>query len=219
MQYPVLPPAMSRPVASALPGAPCAWLPWSLDAAFRGRLSEVSCDGSGGQSTLATTLVLAMQRAREPVVWLQAESGGLYPPDAAAHGVDLEALVVVRVGGPGARADRLRAAEMLLQAGGFGLLVLDVTDGAMPTGWGWQGRLLALARAHDAAVVLLTRKPREEPSLGAWISLRLAPKPALRHAAPLGPHYFDVVAEVAKNKGLALDGAWRLARRGPDGLL
>lgn len=222
MQFPVLTPSFpGRKGAMAPPGgaAAHAWLPWPLQTTFAGRLCEISCAGNGGQSTLAATLVLAMQRAQEPVAWVQGVQGGLYPPDVAAHGVALEALVVVQVGCTQRPADRVRAAEMLLQGGGFGLVVLDLTDGALPSGWGWQGRLLALARAHASAVVLLTRKPDEAPSLGAWVALRLAPRPALARAAPLGPGYFDLEADVAKNKGAALAGAWRLQRRGPDGLL
>lgn len=207
------------PAAPTGQGAGRAWMPWSQQDAFAGRLCEISCDGHGGQSTLATTLVLAMQRAQEPVAWLQGTQGGLYPPDVAAHGVALEALVVVQVGDAQRPTDRVRAAEMLLQGGGFGLVVIDLTDGALPPGWGWQGRLLALARAHASCVVLLTRKAAEAPSLGAWVALRLSPQPAAPRAAPLGPGFFDVAAEVAKNKGCALAGAWRLQRRGPDGLL
>jgi recombination protein RecA len=35
-----------------------------------------------------------------------------------------------------------------------------------------QGRLVGLAQHHDAAIVVLTEKPREASSLGSMVSLR-----------------------------------------------
>lgn len=218
MQYPPLPrdPAARAFVAPAPPSAQT-WLAWPLADAFQGRLCEISCDAVGrGQATMAMALVLASQRAKEPVAWLQPATGDFYPPDAAAHGVDLAALALVQVGDRHQPNDRVRACEILLQAGGFGLVVLDLTDGAMPSGWGWQGRLMALARQHRTAVVLLTLKPDEAPSLGAWVALRLVPRAAGGAALR---RFFDLRAEVVKSKGSMPACPWHLQRRGPDGLL
>ena len=53
-----------------------------------------------------------------------------YPPDVAQLGIDLAALVVVRVPKPDAIA---RPGEKLLRSGGLGLVVLDLGLADMPT--------------------------------------------------------------------------------------
>ncbi len=91
-----------------------------------------------------------------------------YPPDAAACGIDLEALVIVDAG---TSANAARAAERLLRSGAFGLVVLDL--GKHPNiSPALSGRLAALAKRHDAAVLCLTRKSRESTSIGPLVSLR-----------------------------------------------
>ena len=144
--------------------------PWGL-AALRGRLIELSGRGARATLTEAMGLVLEAQLAGEPAAWLMSpEHGGFYPPDAAESGVDLAALVVVRV--PSAVAGA-RAAERLLRSGAFGLVVIDLgLGGEHDLPMAQQGRLVSLAQAHDAAVVCLTEKTAEAGSLGSLVSLR-----------------------------------------------
>jgi recombination protein RecA len=139
----------------------------------RGRLIEIC---GGAQLTPAFRLVLEAQALGEPVAWITPPGDSFFPPDAADAGVDLDALVVVRVA---AAADVARAADTLARSGAFGLLVLDL--GAAPLGRAdapphvppaLQTRLLGLAQKHDAAIVFLTRTPPDAPSLGSLISLR-----------------------------------------------
>jgi recombination protein RecA len=160
--------------------------PWGLDA-LRGRLVELSARGAAATLTAAVELVVEAQQAAEPVAWVTLGNATLYPPDAAASGVDLAALAVVRVHDATAAA---RAAERLLRSGGFGLVVIDLGGGssAQPGNQqgievpiAHQGRLVTLAQAHDAAVVCITEKPGESPSLGSLVSLRAE---ALRLHAP-----------------------------------
>lgn len=160
--------------------------PWRLDA-LRGRLVELSARGAAATLTAAIELVVEAQQAAEPVAWVTLGNATFFPPDAAASGVDLAALAVVRVHDATAAA---RAAERLLRSGGFGLVVIDFGGGSvaqqgpqqgieMPIAH--QGRLVTLAQAHDAAVVCITEKPGEAPSLGSLVSLRAE---AIRLHAP-----------------------------------
>jgi hypothetical protein len=53
-------------------------------------------------------------------------TGAFDPESAAAAGVDLARLLWVRCGGGAERA--LKAADLIVQAGGFGLVVMDLAD-------------------------------------------------------------------------------------------
>jgi recombination protein RecA len=103
---------------------------------------------------------------------VQPEGAGLFPPDLAAAGVALDALVVVHTPREGAGAAVARAAELLLRAGGFGLVVLDLTQGT-PRGEAWITRLGALTRREGTRAVLLTTKPNDAPSAGALVAVRV----------------------------------------------
>jgi recombination protein RecA len=143
---------------------------WGLDALF-GRFVELSGARATGVLSAAFGLVLEAQRRGELVAWVTLPRGTFFPPDAAEGGVDLDALVVVRVPEASAAA---RAADQLVRSGGFGLVVLDLGghagDARLPAPL--QSRLGGLAQKHDAAVVALTEKTAEQASLGALVSLR-----------------------------------------------
>lgn len=140
--------------------------PWAL-AEVAGRLVEISGSGATAALTLAFGLVLEGQRQGELVGWVTTAESSFYPPDTAQEGVDLDALVVVRV--PAQAIPR--AGEKLLRSGAFGLVALDIgaTDIPMPI----QSRLAALALQHHTALVCLTEKGSREPSLGSLVSLRV----------------------------------------------
>jgi recombination protein RecA len=138
------------------------------------------------------SLVIRAQAEDEPVAWIEPEDGSLYPPDLADSGVDLDALVVVRV--PSEPYDLARAAELLLRSGAFGLVVLDLTGGA-PRGDAWQGRLSALSRQHGCRVVLLSEAEDESASLGAMVGLRVSPARERR-----APGHYVVEHRVLKDK-------------------
>jgi recombination protein RecA len=137
-------------------------------AQLTGRLVELSAQGASATTTAAIGLVRGAQEEGEPVAWIALQRASFYPPDVAECGVDLDALVVVRVADATTAA---RAAERLLRSGAFGLVVIDLGPGCeVPTAH--QGRLVTLAQQHDAAVVFLTEKPTDAASLGSLISLR-----------------------------------------------
>ena len=158
---------LSRTLTRAVVRPKVAATTWRLDT-FRGRLAEISGTHGRAALTLVFRLVLEAQRRAEPVGWVGRLDSTFYPPDAAAAGVDLAALAVVRV------PEMLRAARVadhLLRSGGFGLVVLDLgADDFLPPAA--QMRLTGLAKKHDAALVCLTVKASHRPSLGSLVSLR-----------------------------------------------
>jgi recombination protein RecA len=143
-----------------------------------GRLVELSGEGACAVLTLAVGLVLDAQALREPVAWVSSDESSFYPPDMADSGVDLAALVVVRIAStalhakPHPSSQTLAvAAERLLRSGAFGLVVLDLGKDAVLS-QALQSRLLGLAQRHHAGLVCLTEKAEETPSLGSLVSLR-----------------------------------------------
>ena len=101
-----------------------------LDAALggglrRGHLSELTGAPSSGRSTVAVR-ALATAAGRGEAVALVDASDTFDPVSADAHGLALSRLLWVRATGDAARA--LKAFSLILQAGGFGLVVLDLAD-------------------------------------------------------------------------------------------
>jgi recA bacterial DNA recombination protein len=145
---------------------------WELFAA--GQLLELS-GRTAGKLSAAARLIARAQTEGEPVAWVGLrEADGFYPPDFARAGVELAALVVARLAGAGSH-DLVRAAEVLLRSGAFGLVVIDLTGGVPKGELSWQARLSGLARRHAARVVFLTSSNSDAPSLGPLIGLRVEP--------------------------------------------
>ncbi len=173
-----------------------------------GRLCELSAQQDGALLSAAMSVVLDAQHAGDPVAWVSATSALFFPPDAAACGVDLSAVVVVRT-----RDARTagRAADVLLRSGAYGLVVLDLgTSAALPTPL--QGRLVQLALKHDSAVLCLTDKRADEASIGSLVSLR--GQVARRRT----PHGFACSIRALKDKRRGPGWRWQEEYRGPDGL-
>lgn len=149
-----------------------------------GQLLELSGVMPGKLSTVARLIVRA-QAEGEPIAWVGArDEAGFYPPDFAAAGIDLAALAVIRVPRDQGPHALVRASEVLLRSGAFGLLVVDFAEAAVPRGeLAWQARLSGLVRRHDARMVLLTSSRGEDPSLGPLIGLRVEPHAAYQTGA------------------------------------
>lgn len=169
-----------------------------------GQLLELSGHAPGKLSTVVR-LIARAQAEGEPVAWVGArDSAVFYPPDFALAGIDLASLVVVRMPVEPGSHSLLRACEVLLRSGAFGLVVLDfpgveararftVTgvhererrEEVLPRGeLSWQSRLSGLVRKHDARMVLLTGSAHDVPSLGPLIALRVEPETARPTAHP-----------------------------------
>ena len=181
--------------------------PWNL-AAIAGRFIEISASASAASLTLAFGLVREAQNQREPVGWVTSMESFFYPPDAAHGGVDLAALVVIRV----LHAVSIpTAGEKLLRSGGFGLVVLDLGTADIPMPL--QSRLTGLAQRHHAALVCLTEKESKTFSLGSLVSLR-----AHAERQRSSDHRFACRLRVLKDKRRGPTWSHEELCRGPAGL-
>ncbi|HLY18062.1 MAG TPA: hypothetical protein VKR61_12610 [Bryobacteraceae bacterium] len=91
----------------------------------RGCLTEVYGPASSGRTSL-TLAAMAQSTGRGEVCALVDASDAFDPASAASAGVRLEQLLWVRCGGRAEHA--LKAADLLVQGGGFGLVVMDLGD-------------------------------------------------------------------------------------------
>jgi recombination protein RecA len=139
---------------------------WSLSE-VAGRFVEISSSAGSASLSLAFSLIRETQEQGEPVGWVTGAESAFYPPDAALGGIDLAALVVIRVR---ARESIARAGEKILRSGGFGLIVLDLGVAAIPMPL--QSRLTGLAHHHHTALICLTEKEPRTFSLSSLVSLR-----------------------------------------------
>jgi recombination protein RecA len=121
----------------------------------RGRLSEIAGARSSGKASLALATAARASAAKQLVAWIDGP-GELYPPVAAAQGVDLERLLIVRTGSDGLAA--ARAGEIVARSRAFGLVVMDVGErGSFPERAA--ARLRAAAFESGVTVVaLVTRR-------------------------------------------------------------
>ena len=91
----------------------------------RGRISEITGTRSGGRTSVLHAL-LAASTGRGEFAALVDTKDAFDACSAAAAGVELSKLVWVRCGGNAEHA--LRAADLLIQAGGFGVVGLDLAE-------------------------------------------------------------------------------------------
>jgi hypothetical protein len=129
----------------------------ALDAALegglpRGRVTELTGSRSAGRTGLACCIAASATRAGEIIAWVDPDDA-LDPPTAIRAGIGLARTLWVR---PRDGADALRAAEILLGAGGFGLVVLDLGDAATGTAGtpAWTRLARAAERTRSTLLVL-----------------------------------------------------------------
>jgi protein ImuA len=138
------------PVDALLPGGfPC------------GALSELCGGPSSGKTAVALAVIARLPRGA--LAAFVDGRGELYPPAAAALGVDLGRLLIVRPPG-GEEGFRLAlwAAEALLGSGAFGAVAIDV-----PRGRPFRGADVVLRRLVTAA--------EQGGTVGLWLSSPGAP--------------------------------------------
>lgn len=155
----------------------------------RGHLSELAGPSSSGRTSLLLRLMAAATR-RDELVALVDTCDRLDVASAVAAGVDLDRLLWIR--GPGGgqgtvqaaretgAIDRaveraLKALNLVLQAGGFGVVALDLADVPLPslgripfTTW---PRVQRVLEGRDTACVLLTPRPLARSAGGVTLSL------------------------------------------------
>src|SRR5580704_2275024 len=96
----------------------------------RGCLTEICGPASSGRTTLLLAALAAATQRGECCVLVDA-SDALDPQSAAAAGVELDRLLWVRCGENSSEKSLeqlLRATDLLLESGGFGLITLDLGD-------------------------------------------------------------------------------------------
>src|SRR5580698_689512 len=89
----------------------------------RGAISEILGPESSGRTTLVHSLLAASTSRQEICAYVDTDDS-FDPVSAASAGVSLSQLVWIRCGHNAAHA--LKAADYLLHAGGFGVIVLDL---------------------------------------------------------------------------------------------
>ena len=140
-----------------------------------GRISELTGGGAVSRTTLAVSLIAKAQAEGESCAWVQSmRSPDLFAPDLEQAGVQVESLPVVRV--PALLREVLKASELLLRSGGFGVVIVDLSAASARVPMAALARLQGLAREHSARLVFLT--PDAEAALGSPVSVRVRPQRA-----------------------------------------
>ena len=93
----------------------------------RGTLTEICGKESTGRTSLVFALLGQATQRGECCAWI--DTGGAFDPVSAVEaGVDLDRVLWVNCGGNAQHA--LKSTDLLIQAGGFGLVVVDMADTA-----------------------------------------------------------------------------------------
>jgi len=131
----------------------------------RGAISELA--GPGGRTSLALAILGAATRRGETVAWVDA-ANALDPRSARGAGVDAARLLWVRPEGERRERLALKAADLILDAGGFAFVVLDLTEAETPTAGGPRrtpSRRRRRGRDRSAWWVRLARKVEGTPTV------------------------------------------------------
>lgn len=135
----------------------------------RGYLSEIAGAPSSGRTALMHALLASATRAGEVAALIDL-ADALEPPSLARAGADLDRVLWVR---PPSAAIALKCAELVLGAGGFGLVALDLDARPAPRPLPrpvWL-RLAQVARRANAACLVCA--PRRVVADAAAVALTL----------------------------------------------
>ena len=126
----------------------------------RGAVTDIFGPASSGRTSLLLAL-MAQATARDECCAVVDASDAFDPTSAAAAGVAFERLLWIRTGGNAEHA--LKATDLLLQAGGFGLVAMDLGDIAPETARrislaSWY-RLRRAVENTPTALVVIERTP------------------------------------------------------------
>jgi protein ImuA len=141
----------------------------------RGAISELAGGRASGKTGLALSL-LASLGEEDLFAWVDGR-GELYPPAAAAQGVDLGRLLIVRPASGRGQAPlhaALWAAEALLGSAAFAAVVVDVPLHRVERGWDAMARRLQAAAEKGGALGLWLTSPRAAVRVPAALRLELA---------------------------------------------
>jgi RecA/RadA recombinase len=139
----------------------------------QGTLTEICGTESSGRTALMFALLGNATRRGECCAWIDA-SGAFDPQSAWDAGVDLERVLWVNCGGNAEHA--LKSTDLLIQAGGFGLVVMDLADTpdreARRVPLASWFRLRHAAERTDAALVVLERQINARSCSALQIEMR-----------------------------------------------
>ncbi len=145
----------------------------------RGQLSELAGPRSSGRTTLILQM-MAAATSRGEIVALIDTLDRLDVVSAAAAGVELSRLLWVRgqdiAGGADRAIDRaLKALNLVLQAGGFGVVAIDLVDvppvAIRQIPFNTWMRVQRIIEGSDTACVLLTSEPLARSAGGLTVTL------------------------------------------------
>ncbi len=139
----------------------------------RGQLTEICGPQSSGRTALAISILSEATRRGECCAWVDA-TGAFDPASAAQMGVDLDRLLWVNCGGNAENA--LKCCDLLIQAGGFGLVVIDLADtpeaDARRISLASWFRLRHAAERAGSALIALSRRVNAQSCSALQIELR-----------------------------------------------
>jgi len=179
----------------------------------RGRISEIVGPIGSGRTTIGARFVAVATCAGEVVAWIEG-SRSFDPADIAAGSANLDRVLWASVDDrrrlgfdSSGRIRRYRfssvfkAAELVLKAGGFGLVVID-TGANVPLPQGVALRLAREAERSGAAVVVIA--PHRICGTFAALSLKLTRlETSFNRLTPASPALFDgcvIQASTVRNK-------------------
>ena len=138
----------------------------------RGCITEVSGEASTGKTSFALSTIASITQLGNACAWVDVNDA-LSPEAAAAAGVELRRLLWLRMSAergkkvadkPWSRLEQaLKATDLLLQTGGFGAIVLDMSDlvpqhaGRIPLATWYRFRLAA--EQARTSLIFLTQSP------------------------------------------------------------
>jgi hypothetical protein len=129
-------------------------------------VSELTGPRSTGRTALACAIGAGATRAGEVVAWIDPEDA-LDPEAATRAGLVLERTLWVR---PRQLGDALRAADILLAAGGFGLVVLDVAETPLDGRVQWT-RLARAAERTRTALLVVSKRRQHDPATALTLAV------------------------------------------------
>ena len=181
----------------------------------RGRISEITGRAGSGKTSIAASFASFATQCGEVAAWLDA-SGTFDPESMASAGVELRRMLwasmrrgsarnlrspLLKGEGQGVRSI-VKAAELVLEAGGFGLVVVDFGEAPRAITYASSLRIARAAERSGAAVIAIA----PWRMCGTFAALSIAASRAetsFSRLAPGSPVMFDglaVDAMVARNK-------------------
>ena len=184
----------------------------------RGRISEITGRAGSGKTSIAASFAAFATRRGEVAAWLDT-SGSFDPESMAAAGVDLRRMLWASMKTASGRGSKnlcsplqkgeglgvrsiVKAAELVLEAGGFGLVVVDFGEAPRSLTYASSLRIARAAERSGAAVIAIA----PWRMCGTFAALSIAASRAetsFSRLAPGSPVMFDglaVDAMVARNK-------------------